>query len=113
MNIVLFGASGTIGQRILHEALNRGHSVTAIVRNPEQIELNSPDLTVKAGDVLNPAYVAQAVAGYDAVISATGPGRSQPLSMLSDAAHSLIEGLTKAGVKRLIVQPGLDVFQPC
>jgi uncharacterized protein len=105
MNIVLFGASGTIGQRILREALERGHSVTAIVRQPEQIAVTHPNLTVKAGDVLDSAFVAQAVAGFDAVISAVGPKGQQP-SMLSESAHSLIEGLTRAGVKRLIVVGG-------
>ena len=106
MNIVLFGASGTIGQRILREALERGHSVTAIVRNPEEVKLSHLNLTVKAGDILNSAIVAQDVAGYDAVISAVGPSRNQQPSMFVDAAHSLIEGLTRAGVRRLIVVGG-------
>ncbi len=45
MNIAVFGASGTIGRRIAQEALARGHSVTAIVRNPEL----TPQKSMKLG----------------------------------------------------------------
>ena len=38
MNIALIGATGFVGAAILQEALNRGHEVTAIVRNPEQLQ---------------------------------------------------------------------------
>ena len=37
MKLALFGASGTLGQRILREALSRGHTVSAIVRDPSRI----------------------------------------------------------------------------
>ncbi len=37
MKIALIGASGFVGSKILAEALQRGHQVTAIVRNPEKI----------------------------------------------------------------------------
>ena len=33
-NVVLIGASGFVGSAILNELLNRGHKVTAVVRNP-------------------------------------------------------------------------------
>ena len=42
MKLALFGASGTIGQRILREALGRGHTVTAVVRDPSRITEQSP-----------------------------------------------------------------------
>jgi putative NADH-flavin reductase len=35
MKIAIFGAGGRIGSRIVNEALNRGHDVTAIVRHPK------------------------------------------------------------------------------
>ncbi len=37
MKVVLYGASGMIGSRVLHELLSRGHKVTAVVRNPEKL----------------------------------------------------------------------------
>ena len=108
MKIALFGASGTIGQRIALEALARGHEVKAIVREPARLHLSHQHLNVAAGNILDPASVAEAVAGYDVVVNATGPRRdgSESPQMPVDAAHSVIEGLTRAGVRRLIVVGG-------
>jgi putative NADH-flavin reductase len=106
MKIALFGASGTIGQRIAQEALKRGHEVTAIVRDPSRIELSNPQLTVKRGNVLNPDSVTQVVAEHDVVVSAIGPSQNQPAPALSEAAHSLLDGVKLAGVKRLLVVGG-------
>src|ERR1700686_180661 len=104
MNVVLFGASGMIGSRILGELFHRGHTVRAVVRHPEKIEPPN-GVTVVLGDVTNAASVAQEVRGADAVISAYSPPRTDP-GMIVDAARALIEGLAEAGVRRLIVVGG-------
>ena len=101
MKLALFGASGTIGQRILREALSRGHTVTAIVRDPSRITEQAPDLRTTVGNILDPKSVADAVAGHDAVVSAFGPGRDQRVETVAEAVRSLIAGLKAAGVKRL------------
>ena len=49
--VVLIGASGFVGSAILNELLNRGHKVTAVVRNPEKIEVTSPNLSIVKADV--------------------------------------------------------------
>lgn len=108
MKIAIFGASGMIGQRILAEALERGHDVTAIVRHPDKLD-GHEKLTAVAGDVLDPTTVASVVQGHDAVISAISPGRETmppDVHMLVNTARSLIEGLTNAGVSRLLVVGG-------
>lgn len=107
MKIALFGASGTIGGRILREALDRGHEVTAVLRDPAKLQVQHPRLRAVAGEALDPASIATAVAGQDAVISAIGPGLAEPRpGFLVQAAHSLLEGLGKAGVTRLLVVGG-------
>jgi len=73
MKIAVFGATGNIGQRIIWEAMAREHQVTAILRDPSRLQQRQPQLRVVAGDVLNPARVAAAVAGQDAIVSAVGP----------------------------------------
>jgi uncharacterized protein len=103
--IALFGGSGMIGQRILNEALSRGHKVTAIVRDVTKFKADRPNLEVKPGDVLKPESVALAVRGNDVVISAYGPGAGDPRQLVT-AAHSLIEGVGAAGPMRLIVVGG-------
>jgi len=75
MKIALFGAGGMIGRRIAEEALARGDRVTAIARDPAKLDLRHERLAAATGDVLDPASIAGAVAGHDAVISAIGPSQ--------------------------------------
>ena len=106
MKIALFGATGTIGQRILQEALRRGHDVTAVARDPSRLAgSQSPRLNAVAGDILDMHAVAATAAGHDAVLSAYGPREEAPQTVV-DATRSLIGGLTRAGVKRLVVVGG-------
>ncbi|HEU4409898.1 MAG TPA: NAD(P)H-binding protein [Polyangiaceae bacterium] len=106
MNIVLFGASGMIGQRIAAEALRRGHALTAAARDPSRLEgLGAGARGVRA-DVLDAAAVGAAAEGADAIVSAVGPARGAPAAMLSDAARALVEGAKRARVRRLAVVGG-------
>jgi putative NADH-flavin reductase len=116
MNIVLFGATGTIGTRILAELLSRGHAVTAVVRDASKLE-GRENLTATAGDIFDPASVAEASRGADVVVSAYGPGPDHA-EKLVDATRSLLAGVETSGVKRLIgvggagsleVAPGLQL----
>lgn len=107
MKIALFGAGGAIGQSIAEEALSRGHQVTAVVRDPSKFKLVNEKLTVVKGDAADAESVAKTVAGHDAAISAVGPtGADTDQGFLVKVAHSLINGLKKAGVSRLVVVGG-------
>jgi putative NADH-flavin reductase len=107
MKVALIGATGYVGSRVLSEALNRGHQVTAIVRSPEKLPQH-PQLSAAKCDVSNEDAVAEVVAGHDAVVSAFNPGRvSRDNNTLQiEAIRSLIAGMKKAGVKRLLVVGG-------
>ncbi|MCY0928156.1 NAD(P)H-binding protein [Streptomyces sp. H27-H1] len=97
--IALFGATGTIGSRVLHEALGRGHQVTAVVRDPahfSESEASVADITVVRGNVLDPASVTQAAAGQDVVVSAYGPGSGDPGTLVG-AAKALVGGVQALG----------------
>lgn len=110
MKIVIYGATGMIGQRITREALVRGHAVTAIVRNVSRLELSHPNLDIREGDILDSADIARKVVDHDAVVNATrqfyadAPGPADQTFV--DAARALIDGMKLAGVKRLIVVGG-------
>lgn len=96
--IALFGANGAIGSRILHEALRRGHRVTAVVRDPAKITAGHPDLTVTTGDALDPASVAAAARGRDVLVSAVGGGDGPGhTATIRPAAESLVAGLRTLG----------------
>jgi putative NADH-flavin reductase len=103
MKIVLFGASGMVGSRVLQELLQRGHQVTAVVRTPEKVAASQAQ--VMKGDINDEASVAAAAKGADAAVSAYGAPHDNP-EMLVSATRSLLAGLAAAGVKRLIVVGG-------
>ncbi|WP_060874524.1 NAD(P)-dependent oxidoreductase [Myroides odoratus] len=119
-NIVLLGASGFVGTALLQEALERNIQVTAVVRNPEKIAIQHPNLTVVAGVIETVAQVAAWSKGKDAVISAYNPGWSNP-NIYEETLRvypMILEGVKQAGVNRLLivggagtlfVQPGLRV----
>ena len=107
MKVALIGATGFVGSRILSEALNRGHEVTAIVRNPEKLPQH-PRLKAAKCDVSDEEAVAVIVAGHDAVISAFNPSRvsRDDNTPQIGGMRSLIAGMKKARVKRLLVVGG-------
>lgn len=103
--IALFGSTGMIGQRILNEALARGHKITAIVRDASRAPLHASNLSVKTGDVLKPESVAVAARGNEVVVSAFGPGNGDPQQFVT-AAKALLEGVGAIQPARLIVVGG-------
>jgi uncharacterized protein len=110
MKLIMFGPTGTIGSRILNEALQRGHQVTAITRDPSRFSGSHSNLTVVAGNALDPASVANLAEGYDAVLSAMGPGGSSA-ETIAKAAQALTDGLSQAGIRRLIVVGGAGTLE--
>lgn len=74
--IVVFGASGRLGQRIVTEAAGRGHEVTAVVRHSETAPAFSDQVAVVAGDVTSAESVAAVAKDADALVAAVAaPGR--------------------------------------
>jgi putative NADH-flavin reductase len=103
MKVVLFGASGMIGSRILKELVSRGHKVTAVVRHPEKV--TTTGVTVLKGDVTDAAIVAATAKGAEAAISAYAPPHTAVETVLT-ATRSLVAGLDTAGVRRVLVVGG-------
>ena len=78
MKIAVFGAGGRIGSRIVDEALNRGHDVTAVVRHPENYTKIHTHLKVAKGDLFNSQDVETGAFDQDAVVSAYSPAAGIP-----------------------------------
>jgi uncharacterized protein len=102
MRIVIIGASGRAGSRILKEAVDRGHSVTGIARNPEKIP-SRRGVTAAAGDLSDPAKIAPLLSGHDAVISSVRFAQSK--------FANVIDAVKRAGVKRLLVVGGASSLE--
>ena len=107
LKIGLIGATGFVGSAILRECLFRGHQVTAIVRNPEKLEPQS-NLTPTRADIYHEEEVARSVIHHDAVISAFNPGWEKPdiYDLQVRGMRSIIDGVKRSGVKRLLVVGG-------
>jgi uncharacterized protein len=60
--IGLLGATGFVGSALLNEALDRGHTVTVVVRHPERLEPR-PRLVAREGDVYETARLAELIQG--------------------------------------------------
>jgi len=107
MKIAVIGATGFVGSAILQEALQRGHEVTAIVRHPEKVKPH-PKLRPHKADVQKADEVTRSVAGHDAVISAFNPGWTNPnmYDLQVKGTRAIIDGVKKAGVKRLLFVGG-------
>lgn len=92
MNIGIFGASGSIGQRIVDEALSRGHAVTALARNSSRLGSEREGVTWKVADILDAQSIGSVIGGVDVLVSAYGPGPR------SDASGNYIPASVAAAV---------------
>lgn len=97
LDIVIYGATGEVGSHVVDEALHRGHRVTAVSRNPAEVEMQHPNLSVVEGNLLDKSGVARTVADKDVVIlSVRGVigGSGKPESALQFiAAETLVDVL--------------------
>ncbi|MBS8227241.1 NAD(P)-dependent oxidoreductase [Vannielia litorea] len=103
MKILLIGASGMIGSRILAEAAARGHAVHAASRNPNKIALPEGAEAV-ALDVTDGAAVAQAAEGVDVIVTTVSPrSTGDAVSEMAAIGAGAMEGAKAAGKPLLVV----------
>lgn len=107
-SVVLIGASGFVGTAILNELLSRGHKVTAVVRNPEKINVSSSNLDIVKTDVSDTNVMVEICKGKDAIISAYNPGWGNP-DIYEETLRNyplILEAAKQSGTKRLLCVGG-------
>jgi putative NADH-flavin reductase len=103
MHVTVLGANGLTGRLLTAQLLSAGHTVNALTRHPEQLELAN-GLTITAGDATRVADLRAAVHGAQAVVSVLGvPYSKQPISLYSASAKAIIEAMTEAGIRRVVL----------
>lgn len=108
--VLIVGATGGTGRQLVAQALERGHEVTALVRNPSALGVEHPRLRVLHGDVLDYASVEAAMQGQEAVISALGHKRLfQPTRILSEGTRNLLRAMETKGVRRFVCETALGI----
>lgn len=112
MKVVVFGATGKAGRAVALTLLAAGHEVTAFARDATKLPART-DIRAIAGDVMNAAEVASAVAGQEAVVVslgdsrnpfalALGAKRTTPIDICESGTANVIAAATAASVQRLV-----------
>jgi len=107
--IAVFGASGQTGKLFTELALKNGYYVKALVRTPSKLNLQSSNLEVIAGDIVDSGKVEQTIKSTEAVIDFTGPRQDSPLEMQKTATQKILRAMQQNNVKRLIVLSSLPM----
>ena len=114
MKLVVLGATGSTGLEIVRQAIQQGHTVTALVRSPDGLKQLANRMTVRQGDLLNSADLEHAIQGHDAILSAFGPRMpisKQDADLLQRFAVALTSAMLRAGVRRAVVESVAFLFK--
>jgi putative NADH-flavin reductase len=109
MNIVLIGATGRAGSRILQELLARGHQVTAVVRDRGKGELDQR-AEIAVSDLSDVNQLAEIMRGADAVVSAYGPPADDTDELVA-VTKRLIDAVARSASGRLMVVGGAGALE--
>lgn len=108
--VLIIGATGGTGRALVAQALERGHVVTALARDPTALPIEHPNLRVMPGNVLDYASIEAAMRDQDAVLSALGHKRYfGPTRILSDGTRNLLHAMETQSVQRLVCETSLGI----
>jgi putative NADH-flavin reductase len=101
MKLTIFAATGGIGRQLLDQAIAAGHDVTAVARNPATLP---PQVRTVRADLasVEPAALAAAAGGADAVLSALGPRSRAEFGIASRGTRAIVGAMQEAGVRRIV-----------
>jgi putative NADH-flavin reductase len=102
MKVVLYGATGNAGSRILKELTQRGHKVIAVARNVSNVPTG---VDARLDDLSSVDKIASIIGGAEAVVSAYAPPPDEPNQLLG-VTERQIAAIKIAGKARLIVVGG-------
>ena len=109
MNILILGATGPTGQQLVSQALEKGHFVEAIVRDPHKLLVRHERLTVKQIDIFNQTLLSREIAEQDAVLSALGTGRDMHSDFISRVMPVIVGAMNNANTRRLLFLSSVGV----
>jgi uncharacterized protein YbjT (DUF2867 family) len=107
MIITVLGANGKTGVEVVRQVLEAGHTVHAVVRRAESLPPRT-GLEVFVGDVTDPAVIAKASQGTDAIVSALG---SLKTPLMTPAVRAVVDASESTGVKRFVLMSAYVVLR--
>jgi uncharacterized protein YbjT (DUF2867 family) len=103
MQLTVFGATGRIGGHVVGQALDAGHKVTAVVRDPAGFAMRHPALEVATVPGLtDPEVLLPVLEGSDAAISGVGPRGRKDGPVASTTTRGMLRAMEASGVRRLV-----------
>jgi uncharacterized protein YbjT (DUF2867 family) len=107
MKLTIIAATGGVGRQLLSQALDAGHDVTAVARNPAKLPqdvLASRDARIVTADLAapGPQVLEAAVAGADAVLSCLGPHNNADAGITAPGTRAITGAMRAAGVRRIV-----------
>jgi putative NADH-flavin reductase len=111
MKLTVFGATGGIGGHVVRQALDAGHTVTAVVRDRARLAVpDQPGLHVVTVDGLtSPGPLEPALLGSDAVVSGIGPSARGQAGVATVATRAITGAMAAAGVRRIVAVSAVPV----
>lgn len=101
MKVVVFGATGGVGQQVVRRAATAGHQVTAFLRTPAKLQFREGVAVVQA-DAFDAPAVAAAIAGQDAVISCLSSSTPmKPSTELTRMTGNIVAGMAATDIDRI------------
>jgi uncharacterized protein YbjT (DUF2867 family) len=110
MRILVVGASGYIGSRLVPLLLARGHELVLMSRDARPLAARFPDATVVAADLLDPASLDPALRGIDVayyLAHSMGAGERGFAERDRQAARNFAQAAARDGVSRIVYLGGL------
>ena len=98
MNLTIVAATGGIGRQLVTQALEAGHRVTAVARNPTDVDAVRVDLSAP-----DPKVLAEAIDGADAVLSGLGARGKADYGVAERGTSAIVAAMKETGVRRLVV----------
>lgn len=109
MNILIVGATGNAGSRIVAEAVRRGHRVTAASRRRSGVDAAEGATVLLDG--ADPERVAHVARGHDVIVGATRPAVGYEGDVVA-TTHGLAEGARNAGVRLIVIGGAAPLLVP-
>lgn len=103
MKLTIFGASGKTGTELVKQALEKGHEVTAFLRDPARLSVEYDQMKLVTGDVLTAENIVDAVQGQDAVVCVLGSSELKKTTVRSAGTANIIQAMEQHGIQRFIV----------
>lgn len=108
LKILVLGATGRVGSHIVSLALRDEHSVTALVRHPNKLQINDENLHIVLGNVFEKQDIGNVMANVDIVISTLN---TDGTNTLTESMPLILDAMDKEHVKRIITVGTAGILQ--